>query len=701
MKIRKLYFYYICGASLILALIYFYLSFYNNSIPMYQYQIGQITQEAIKAPFSYTIFKPEPILNHEVNERLNILLPIFKISEDVKFNLQKKIDYLFLEFNNAFESSDTLNFKNRLSKNGFDLNQNTLNYLKNQKNRLFVYSLFTEQISLIMRYGIYDERLTYPEIRINDKNQIKVYKKTDLLSVDEAKRRILRSIDVSTLKNVADDLLNSILEANLELDQVSTEKEKNDIRKSIDPVLGKVEKNEYIVVKNHRITNTDIIKIESLVKAYKEKNLQRDYPTLILSSLGQFLFCLLLLSVFYTFSMIFFSKQFEALNYFLFSLSCFVFSVIISVVVFYSFDTKVISVIPFPLIILVVSLIYAGNYGLLFAVMDIFLVGQFLNWNMYYLINLFFASVFGILAIKRSNQVNYFIIFIYMLLGFTTSLIAMTLYRNEGLPLFSKNLFFGTVSIILSIIGSILFAPFIDRKLNFSSKQTLLELLDFNKPLLKQLAKEAPGTYYHSLVVGNLAEATAEAIGANPLIARVGSYYHDIGKLTEPSIFIENNVDSVNIHKNLAPTESSTRIRDHVLNGIQLAKQHKLPKVIQDIIIQHHGDSKIRFFLHKALEQGLIIDENSFMYTGPRPQTKEAVLVMIADIVESTAKSLKEYNSVTINKIVNDTILKLLEDHQLDDAPITMRDLNIVKSTMIPILESVYRKRIEYPEDKK
>jgi hypothetical protein len=257
----------------------------------------------------------------------------------------------------------------------------------------------------------------------------------------------------------------------------------------------------------------------------------------------------------------------------------------------------------------------------------------------------------------------------------------------------------GLLSIIISAIGLMIFVPIIEKKLNMATKGVLLELLDFNNPLLKKLSVVVPGTYHHSLIVGNLAESAAEAIGANYLLARVGSYYHDIGKMENPQIFIENNADSNEYHDKMLANESAVLIKKHINDGVSMAKKYNLPKKVIDIIRQHHGTGKIKYFFNKAREMELDIDESQFEYQGPKPQTKEAAIVMIADIVESTTKSLNDFSEDKIKQVLDDTVSRLIQEEQLDEAPLTIKELKIIKKNMLPILLGVYRKRLEYPEN--
>lgn len=273
----------------------------------------------------------------------------------------------------------------------------------------------------------------------------------------------------------------------------------------------------------------------------------------------------------------------------------------------------------------------------------------------------------------------------------------ISLLHFQHYDLWSSSLLFGSLSIIISVFLATSFSPFVEKQLKLTTRQNLLELLDLENPLMKSLMKNSQGTYSHSLIVGNLAESAADAIGANALLARVGSYYHDIGKIEDSEIFIENNSLSTEIHNKMKPLESAAKIREHVTRGIFFAKRYKLPQSVIDIIKQHHGDGKIKYFLNKAKRMGLEVQESQFAYYGPKPQTKEAALVMIADIIESTAKSLSDFSEQAIKNVIDSTIERLINEKQLSESPLTIRELETIKSYMLPILMGVYRKRIVYP----
>jgi len=235
---------------------------------------------------------------------------------------------------------------------------------------------------------------------------------------------------------------------------------------------------------------------------------------------------------------------------------------------------------------------------------------------------------------------------------------------------------------------------------------TLLELADFNHPLLKALSKEATGTFTHCVTVGNLAEAAADAVGANALLARVGAYYHDIGKITKPEYFIENQSYDSNKHDNLAPNLSALIIINHIKEGLRLAKEYKLPQAIVDFIPTHHGTTRVEYFYNKAKEQASgdsAINENDFRYPGPKPRTKETGILMICETVEAASRSLEKPTLGNIEKIIDSIIDKRLQEGQLDECPLTFADLKKIKGDIktntgiLPILKGIHHLRVEYP----
>jgi len=213
------------------------------------------------------------------------------------------------------------------------------------------------------------------------------------------------------------------------------------------------------------------------------------------------------------------------------------------------------------------------------------------------------------------------------------------------------------------------------------------------------LLTETPGTYHHSVMVANLAEAACEAIGADGLLARVACYYHDIGKTRRPAFFIENQMSGINPHDSLPPERSAEIIISHTTDGAQLLEKHKMPKEIVDIAYQHHGTSTLKFFLHKAKEVGDEVDEKLFSYPGPKPQTKEAAVISIADSVEAAVRSMKQPNSEKIQKLVYSIVQSRVQEHQFDECDVSIKELKTIEKVLCETLNGIFHSRIEYPKE--
>lgn len=261
----------------------------------------------------------------------------------------------------------------------------------------------------------------------------------------------------------------------------------------------------------------------------------------------------------------------------------------------------------------------------------------------------------------------------------------------------------GPVSALFSVILALVLLPLLEGLFRTTTDFSLLELADPDQHLLKRLSIEAPGTFQHSMLVGNLAEAAAKAIGANGLQARIMGYYHDIGKLAKPEYFIENQSDTQNRHDGLAPKMSCLILFSHVKEGLALARAHRLPKPLQNAIAQHHGTALCRFFYQKAIRQGegTAPPQADYRYPGPKPRSKETGILMLADAVEATIRSLKDRSPARIRRIVKATIVDRANDLELDETNLTLHELNLAGEAFVPVLLAVFHPRIDYPSGDK
>lgn len=259
--------------------------------------------------------------------------------------------------------------------------------------------------------------------------------------------------------------------------------------------------------------------------------------------------------------------------------------------------------------------------------------------------------------------------------------------------------YLGMLNGVISSVIAIGTLPYFESVFNITSAIRLLELSNPNNPLLRRLLMETPGTYHHSILVGNLAEAAAEAVGADGLLARVGSTFHDIGKLKRPYFFAENQLGMENPHDKIAPSLSTLIITSHVRDGLEIAREYKLPAIISAFIAQHHGSDLVKFFYHRAAENGgETIEESDFRYPGPKPQTKETAIVSLADPVEAAVRALSKPSPSKIEGLVRKIIRERLDDGQLDESDLTFKDLNKIADAFTKVLNGIFHARVQYPE---
>ncbi len=280
------------------------------------------------------------------------------------------------------------------------------------------------------------------------------------------------------------------------------------------------------------------------------------------------------------------------------------------------------------------------------------------------------------------------------------TILCFSLLGDESFSQFSLNALLGGAIGVLSVILSIGLLPFLEHFSGVTTQFRLLELAHPSVPLLRNFLVECPGSYHHSILVANLAENAAQAVKANALLVRVGAYYHDIGKMRRPYFFIENQMGGENPHDKLNPNLSTLIVTAHTKDGLELAKEHKLPKEIQDIISQHHGTRPVNYFYHQAVmkEGAERVNQDDFRHEGPKPQSKEAAILMLADAAEAATRSLAKPTPSKIEQTVREVIRSTMLDGQLDECNLSFKELNILIATFIRLLTGMYHHRIEYPD---
>ncbi|NMA64951.1 MAG: HDIG domain-containing protein [Clostridiaceae bacterium] len=497
------------------------------------------------------------------------------------------------------------------------------------------------------------------------------------------------------IKILARDVLNKTLKANSEIDEIATQSKKDAFIESY------INENPIIIYKGERIISKDNVVTEDIYEVLKELNYidnegKPDY--LLYAAVFLIILGLLFISMVYL-------RNFHPKLYFdknSVTLLCVV--ILINTLFAWAFRKFLpdLSFLLIPIFIAPVLIaIFLGvepaiTANILLTFSYNLMIGGDYRFMLMALIGGSFAAFFAVGATQRRKISLSGVILgiinagVIVLTGIIDKESARNLLRDSGLVF---------VNGILSIILAMGILPFLESSFNVVTPLKLLELTDPNHPLLKRLLMEAPGTYHHSLMVGNLAEVAAREIGGNALLARVGAYFHDVGKLKRPNFFKENQL-SENPHDKLTPNLSTLVITSHAKDGEELALKYRLPKVIRDIIIQHHGTTLVAYFYHKAKqgEKGEEIKEESFRYEGPKPQSREAAIVMLADSVEAAVRSLPDKTQGKIEGLIHKIIKDKLDDGQLDRCDLTLKDLGIIEDSFVQGLSGVFHERLAYPE---
>lgn len=510
------------------------------------------------------------------------------------------------------------------------------------------------------------------------------------------------------------DLAKRLVKPNLYYNKDETERQIEQIKKTISPVVIVVEKGEMIVRDGEKITKRQHTILEGIVKQRAQARKLNKVLTL-----GIYLLAFILILT--AFSRKFFRKFTLTLRDQIVTSSLLVGSILI-ILLFLRIGTATASplltyntfrfAIPFAFSVMLLRLILTSDITLYYTIILSAVVGIIFENNMTMAIYCLSSALFGTLFMSRCLQRIDIIkagLYVGLLNGLLIELIPLlnppsTLPVNYADVLFSgpqlAALAYGMVGGGLLSGGLVLFIQPLIENCGYTTDIKLLELANTNSPLLKELHIKAPGTFSHTLSVSLLAEAAAEAIGANHLFARVASLYHDIGKIKKPLYFVENQ-KSENRHDKLAPSMSALIINNHVKEGMELGVQYKLPQGIINIIPEHHGTSLITFFYEKAkklqTEESPPLDESEYRYPGPKPQTREAGIVMLADAVEAAAKSLTQPTFDRLQSVVNSIINKFFTDGQLNECELTLRDLDTIANAFIRVLNGIYHHRVDYP----
>ncbi|MEJ2491703.1 MAG: HDIG domain-containing protein [Desulfuromonadales bacterium] len=527
--------------------------------------------------------------------------------------------------------------------------------------------------------------------------------------LQDALQQAIADLDVKAGQQQAlRELLTPMLRPNISFNQNETEARKKAAREDIQPVLIQVKKGEMIVREGDRISENQLKRLVALQDANRSVSLWRNAAGMLLS-------CFLLIFVTHTFARRNIRKYRPDNRDLAFLVAVFVVHVLVlKISIFIS--TALGSAFPyvehnayyyfFPFAVgtMLVRIVLNSEISLVFAILTAVVTGSLFGNSFVITVFAFLTSLAGAHWVRQVNERSSLFRAGVRLGMFNFGLlIAMHLMTGNPFDLqLVYKLLFGLTGGLAAAVMVTGLVPLVESLFRYTTDIKLLELANMNNPVLRELMIQAPGTYHHSIIVGNLAEAAAENIGVNPLLVRVAAYYHDIGKIKKPLYFIENIGGQENRHDKLAPSMSSLILMAHVKDGVEMARENRLGRLIGDIIRQHHGTSLMKFFYDRAktkADPGVEhIDERDYRYPGPKPQTREAALIMLADAIEAASRTLTDPNPARVQGMVQKIINNIFIDGQLDECELTLKDIhNIAKSFNI-VLGGIFHYRVDYPE---
>jgi len=642
----------------------------------YDIQKGKPWQyENLYAPFSFTIKKDKETLEAEKETVKINVVPYF--DKDIALAEASK-----KEFEDLFKESfiDSLyNFpKQSAKKIGVDI------------------------LNEIYKTGVTDEVNAYAldkliylknESQIEEATYSQLFKKKAL--ADKVKAETTKA-DAKSISAFLLQLLNRTVTPNVTLNTDLTEKAVADEIASISPNRGVIEKGGRIIAKGEVVEGDKFQILNSLKKEYQSQVWSKsNYNWLIIgySILVSLVFLMLLLFLNRYRPHIF--ENNTKVTFIFFNV---VLMVLLTTIVV-KWDAMYVYVVPLCILPLILKAFFDPRLGLFVHVLTVLLLGFVVPNSFEYLFLQIIAGIVTILTVSELyRRANLFISVGQITLVYIVGYFAFFIIQEGNIGEIELETF---GYFIISGLATLFAHPliyFYEKIFGLVSDVSLLELSDTNTKLLKELSNKAPGTFHHSLNVANLAEAAANEIGANAMLVRVGALYHDIGKMTNPTNFTENQVNSVNTHNELEPKESAKIIIGHVIDGIEIARKNNIPDRIIDFIRTHHGTSTVYYFYKKEEAQNGMAQIEDFQYPGPIPFSKETAILMMADSVEAASKSLKEPTSTKIDSFVEKIVDGQMEQGQFLNADITFKEIQVIKKVLKKKLNNIYHLRVEYPE---
>ena len=719
----------------------------------YSYQLNDIANEPIIAPFDFGILKTEQKLIKDLDEAKKSVPFSFSRDQDFVDDQIASIDTFFIYLNDIYSSHELfISSQDSLYKYRYEpefesfqtsfiadsttyvtlynefLDQYQFQIKKDQWDQLLGINeslaepinleVFKNQVKQIClnrwAEGIIDESLTNilsSEISIVQGGELIIAPTKNFNDIESAWKKnkeevnLIYENDIDIKSILSYELINEFTKPNIIFDKELTESRQKERLDRVSRFQGTVLANELIVDTNNRITDSVLLKLKSLRFESERRLGYEKAADKFREYLGAFFVVSILLFLLFSFFYIYRGNYFEnhkilvLIGFLMYSIVFFSW-----IIINYQFPVYII---PIAMFSILMTVLLDTTVALISSTILILLISLLIGNDLDFAIIQFIIACIAIFSVRKLRKRRQ-IIATMITLVFCSLFVFFSVMLFKGIDFLDYN--YSTVGYLalasfLCPILSFGLVPLFESFFGITTDLSLIELLDYDQPLLKKLMEDAPGTHTHSVKVGTLAESCANAIGARALLCRVGSYYHDIGKIKKPEYYAENQTGE-NKHDSISPHMSAKILKQHVTDGISLADEYGLPKIVKDFIETHHAKNRMEFFYQKALtnaDNPESVDESEFRYPGPKPNSKETGIVMIAEAIEAQANSIKNPTLEKFEKMIDKAIRSRLEDGQLDECPLTMADLQKIKGRrdgkhgLIPVLSGLYHSRPEYP----
>ncbi len=676
-----------------------------------RYEVGMVVDDGVIAEVPFGVPKTEEDLERERAAAAAAVPPTYEEVPDAAQVMRESLGRFFSAVDDAVEDPDTdRELAGVLADVGLAVTPEQRELLRASDSRDLLRAVALRAVDEVLPMGVMDDGepadpQTTTRLQVRAEDEQRYVPRDSVLSSREFYDRSASFLP-ATASGDLHDLLRLVLirhlEPSLRHNREVTERDRSAAMESVSTVRTNVLAGEAIVRANQQVSQSDLERLVAYEEELIAQGLLEPQARDFVPFVGNFLLNLLILGIFGLLLFFFRPEVYRDFRWVLLQ-AILVLAYAGAAAIIFRNDLPV-ELLPVAFVALALAVLWDGRIALFLTLVLAALTGvqppfQGVEAWVPVLVG-GSAAALSVRVVRRRAQTWVFIALI--MIAYAGALLALGLIENADARTIAFSMSWAGMNTVVSAILAMGFLPVFEWFTRITTDQTLLEWADPNRRLLKRLALEAPGTYAHTINVANLCEAAATAIGANELLSRVGIYYHDVGKMLKPQYFIENQPGGRNPHDKLKPATSAAIVREHVTEGLRLAQEAKLPDVLAAFIVEHHGTQEISYFLGRARAEGGEEPANPelFRYPGPKPRSRETAIAMLADSVESATRSLQDPTRERIRHLIDELVDRKIRDGQLDDAPLTLGEITVIKDQFDKVLAGMYHHRIDYPETK-